>query len=331
MRGLFAGALLLTLVAAASAEEPVRLRIAYAGAPAQMTPILYERPELLKHYGKSYTVEPVAVRGSGPQIIQLAVGELEIGALAPNTFALAIQNAGLADLRIIGDATRDGNGDYFSSEYAVRTNSPIHTIEDLKGKILATNGIGGATDTGLRKLLHDHGLEDKRDLSIVEIEFSNMLAALVGGKIDLGSMTAQTAYEGKKLGQIRVIARMKDAMGPQDSIFWTARASFIAAHRAALVDYFEDTQTALHWFLDPKNRPDAIAILARFTKEKPEDLNGWAFTKDDGYHEPDARPDLDMIQHNIDELRELGQVKQPVDVKAHADLSMLEEAAARRK
>ncbi len=333
VRQVLGSALLVLALAAADgrAEEPLRLRIAYAGAPAQMTPILYDRPELLKHYGKSYFVEPVAVRGSGPQIIQLAVGELEIGALAPNTFALAIQNAGLTDLRIIGDATRDGNGDYFSSEYSVRADSPIRTIEDLRGKVLATNGIGGATDTGLRKLLHDHGLEDKRDLRIVEIEFSNMLAALVGGKIDLGSMTAQTAYDGKKRGQIRVLARMKDAMGPQDSVFWTARASFVAAHRAALVDYFEDTQTALHWFLDPANRPDAIAILARFTKLPAEDLNGWAFTTGDGYHEPDARPDLDMIQHNVDELRELGVVKQALDIKSHADLSLLEEALARRR
>jgi ABC-type nitrate/sulfonate/bicarbonate transport system substrate-binding protein len=314
--------------AQASADAPLRLRIAYAGAPAQMTPILYEQAALLKHYGRSYVVAPVLVRGSGPQIIQLAVGELEIGALAPNTFALAIENAHMNDLRIIGDATRDGIGDYFSSEYSVLADSPIRTVEDLKGKVLATNGIGGATDTGLRKLLHDHGLEDKRDVQIVEIAFPNIYPALLQGKIALGSLVQPWAYESRKSGKARVLARMRDAMGPQDSVFWVARASFIAAHRAALVDYFEDTQNALHWFLDPKNRVAAITILARFNKQ-PDSAYEWAFTKEDGYHQPDARPDLDMIQHNIDTLRALGEVKAPLDVKSHADLSLVDEAARR--
>ncbi len=57
----------------------------------------------------------------------------------------------------------------------------------------------------------------------------------------------------------------------------------------------------------------------------------WAFTKEDFARDPDLRPDLASLQQNVDMLKDLGLIKQSVDVKAHSDLSMLEEAVARLK
>src|SRR5262245_52903739 len=77
----------------AASADPVRLRVAWVAVPGQLTPILYENKSILKHYGTSYTVEPVRVPGSGPQLTALASGELEIAQFAPAAFALAVQNA----------------------------------------------------------------------------------------------------------------------------------------------------------------------------------------------------------------------------------------------
>jgi NitT/TauT family transport system substrate-binding protein len=41
------------------------------------------------------------------------------------------------------------------------------------------------------------------------------------------------------------------------------------------------------------------------------------------------RPDLAALQKNVDMTRELGFVKASLDVKAHSDLSLVEEAAKR--
>ncbi|MDB5595812.1 MAG: transporter substrate-binding protein [Hyphomicrobiales bacterium] len=311
------------------AAEPLSVRIAWSTTPTEMMPILFEKKEILKHFGKSYVAEMVRVRGSGPQITAMAAGALEVGTLAPNTFVLAIQNAQLDDLKVVADSGRDGHEDYFSSEYVVLPDSPIKTVKDLKGKVLATNGIGGATDMGLRKLLRDAGLDDKKDVKIVEVEFPNMEAALAEKRIDMASMALPFAYTAKKNGHVRVLARMKDSMGPNEKNFLVIRGGFIAAHRAALVDLFEDMLIATKWFLDPKNRTEALEIIARYNKAPVAGFSEWTFTKEDTYHPTDMKPDLEMLQRNIVTLLNLGYLKANIDVQAHSDMTLLQDAEAR--
>ena len=70
------------------------------------------------------------------------------------------------------------------------------------------------------------------------------------------------------------------------------------------------------------------AIAGTVTKQPPERF-GWLFTKNDYYRSPDMRPDLAALQKNVDMTHELGFVKASFDVKAHSDLSLIEEAAKR--
>jgi hypothetical protein len=53
---------------AARAGEPVRIRVGWVVATTQVTPLLLEKKDLLRHYGKSYTFEPVHFNDSTPQI-----------------------------------------------------------------------------------------------------------------------------------------------------------------------------------------------------------------------------------------------------------------------
>ena len=52
----------------------------------------------------------------------------------------------------------------------------------------------------------------------------------------------------------------RDAVGPTQAVIWAIRGDVIAAHRPALIDFFEDHIRAVRWFLDPKNRDAALAI-----------------------------------------------------------------------
>jgi NitT/TauT family transport system substrate-binding protein len=324
-------ATLLLLVAATSAEaaEPLTLRIGWAVVPGQLTALIFAKPDLLAHYGKSYTADLVRFRGSAPQITALAAGELDLAALAFSSFGLAIQNAGMSDLRVIGDLYQDGIDGYYANEYMVRADSPIQKPDDLKGKVLATNGLGGAIDMGLRKIMRDHGLEDRRDFRVVEIQFPNMLAALEEKKVDLIGLVTPFSRLAKESGKTRTLFTIKDAMGETQTTLLAARAPFIAAHRAALVDFFEDWQHALHWYYDPANRGEALAMIAALTKEPAESFAQWVFTKDDYYRDPEARPNLAALQRNLDLQKELGFLKISIHVNDYADLSLVDEAAQR--
>src|SRR5207302_2423512 len=111
--------------------------------------------------------------------------ELEIATLAYTTLAIAIQNAGMGHLRVIGDDFRDGVEGYYSQDYMVLTDGPIRKVEDLKGKVVATNAAGSAVDVATRAMLRKFGLEDKRDYTVVEAPFSAMRAMLAEKKVDI--------------------------------------------------------------------------------------------------------------------------------------------------
>ena len=328
-----AAAAALSLILATSlarADAPLTIRIAWAAVPGQLPAVLYQKRDILRHYGTSYTVEPVYSRGSGTQITALASGELQMALYAPSALALTIERAQMDDIRIIGDATRDGFGDYYSRQYMVRGGSAIETIDDLKGKVLGVNSISGAMDMALRSGLRRHALEDKRDYQIVEVDFPNMFAMLTSGKIDLGCFTTPFSFTAEKSGDVRTLFTMKDLVGEQDITIMAARQSFIAAHRAALVDFFADSQRAMRWFYDPANRAEVLAIISAFTKQPVAAYEDWLFTKADDYRDPDLRPNLDAVQHDVDREVELGFLKEGFDVKRYADLSLIDDAAKER-
>ena len=318
-----------TLMIASARAEPLKIRAGWAVVPAQLTSIIFENKDILKHYGTSYTFEPIRFRGSAPQITALAAGEIDIAAFAFSTFGLAIQNAKMEDIRVIGDLYQDGIPGYYTSQYVVRADSPIKTSEDLKGKVLASNGIGGAIDMAMRKMLRDHGLEEKRDYSIVEIQFPNMIATLEEKKVDLAGLVTPFSIDAEKNGLSRTLFTIKDAMGETQTTLMAARKPFIDKNRAALVDFFEDVQRATRWYLDPANHDAAVEIIAKFTKQPKAEFADLVFTKDDYYHDPDARPNLKALQSNLKDQKTLDFLKIDIDVAKYADLSLVDEAAKR--
>ena len=129
------------IAGSAKAEEPLKIRIGWSTMPGHMIPVLYSKPEILKYYGKSYTVEPILFRGSTPQLTAMAAGETDMGAFAPLALALAVQKAHL-DVKAVAYIIQDGLPDYHSDSFFVRTDSGIKSVMDLKGKRIGMNAIG---------------------------------------------------------------------------------------------------------------------------------------------------------------------------------------------
>jgi sulfonate transport system substrate-binding protein len=330
LRSVLAGTILLA-VGTAHGAEPVKIRASWIVAPSDWTPLLPEKPDLMKNNGKTYAFEPVRFQGTPAVITALANNEIELGNLAFSSLALAIQNAGLEDLRIVGDQFKDGTEGHYSNQFFVLKDSPVRKVEDLKGKIVATNAAGSAVDIAMRAMLRKHGLEDKRDYTVVEAPFPTMKAMLAQKKADLASFVAPFSFD-PELGQIaRPLFSQREALGPTQMIVWVARTDFLQKNRAAMIDFFEDSVRVVRWYLDPKNHDEAVQIAAKITKLKPELFAGWLFTRKEYARSPDLLPDLAALQSNIDVQRDLGFLKGPIDVQKYADLTLVKEAAQRVK
>src|SRR5437868_10033698 len=125
--------LLVTAVGGAGgvqAQQPVKIRASWVAPVTNWASILLEKKDLARHLGKSYTLEPVRFAGTPPMVTALANGELEVANLAYSTLAIAIQNAGMDDLRIIADEFRDGVPGYYSQEYMVLADGPVKKVDD---------------------------------------------------------------------------------------------------------------------------------------------------------------------------------------------------------
>jgi len=314
-----------------AAAEPVKIRVGWIVAPASLVPLLFLKPELAKHYNKSYSFDPVHFSSSNLQITAISQGEIDIASFGYTSFPLAIQNGGLSDLRIIADEIQDGAPGYYSGPYFVRKDSGISKIEDMKGKIAATNGLGSGVDIVIRAALHKHGLEATRDYTMIEAPFPAHKAILKEKKADLVVGVLPFSYDPELNEFAKPLFDTRSGIGPIALSFWTARKPFIDKNRAALVDLMEDYGRVLRWLYDPANHKAAVELTAGYLKRPPAAFDSWLFTNKDFYRDADAKPDLKVVQSSIDKVKDLGFIKETVEVSKYADLSLVEEAAKRQR
>jgi sulfonate transport system substrate-binding protein len=329
---LVASLLLVFATAASRADEPTKLRIGWITVPIALAPIMSTKQDVTRHLGKSYTIEAIHFAGTTPQITALASGDLDIAELSYSSFALAIQNAHLDDLRMIADSLQDGVNAY-SGPFVVRKDGPVKTIEDLKGKTVCVNVIGAGIDIGMRAILRRHGLEAGRDYNVIEANFVNQVQLLAEGKVDMTTTVSESVNDEELQRIARPLFDLKEAMGgPTQILARAARATDIAKNRAAMVDFFEDEIREWHWYLDPKNRAEALQIVADFNKKPASFYDSYIWTNDkDLYHDPDDRLNVDALQRNYKTQKEAGFLNIDIDARHYADLSIVDEAAKRVK
>ena len=124
MRGcsliLFLGLAVVSGAGGAYAAEPLKIRLAWAVVPSELSPILFVKPGIARHVGVKYTVEPIHFAAAPLMITALATGEVDVAPFSYSTIPNAVQNAGLADLRIIADEFQDGVEGYYTNQFMVR-------------------------------------------------------------------------------------------------------------------------------------------------------------------------------------------------------------------
>jgi sulfonate transport system substrate-binding protein len=319
------------LAANSAGADPLKIRMSYVVPIGNWASILYEKKDVMQHYGKSYETEVTRYTGTTFMITALGAGELDIADLAYSSFPIAVQNASMADLRIIGDEVQDGAQGHQSGRYYVLNDGPIKTVKDLKGGVLASVGPGTAVDIAMRAMLKKSGMIEKRDYTMVTAAFPAMKAMLLEKKAQL--VAAVQPFEGDPEFQAKahpLFNNIEALDGPSQFVIFCAKDAWLKKNKTAVVDWLEDMIRAIHWYQDPKNKDAAMEIFARITKA-PKESFAYKFGKEDNYQDPNMMPNLTALQHTIDIMQELDFLKAKFDVSKYTDLSYVKEAAARVK
>ena len=326
----FAAVLAITFAATEPASaEPVKLRIGWVVPVTNLASILFAKDGIARHNGKSYVIETSRFQGSTQQITALATGDLDFALLGFTSVPYAVENAGMTDARVAIGELQDGAPGYYSHEFFVLADGPIKRVEDLKGRVVATNAFGSAVDIAMRVQLKKHGLEFKRDYTVIEASFPAMKAMLAEKKVDLIPGVLPFSMDPELRQIARPLFTQADAIGIGELGTWTARANFLAGKRAAVVDFMEDYLRAVRFYIDPANHNEAVEIAAKFSKLPRAVFDSWLFTHKDYYRNPKGFADGNALQATFTIQRELGFLKTDIDARKYLDLSLIEEAAKR--
>jgi NitT/TauT family transport system substrate-binding protein len=310
--------------AEAQQQQPFKIKLQYAST-TQLVPLIPIAPKnLYRHYGKSYTVEPVFMAGAGPALTAYAANEVHIATLNPQSMANAVATAKLEIQAFVQVFSTDVPGAASSEFWAL---DHIKKVEDLRGRPVGINTRGSTPEAGARIWLAKHGLKDG-DWQPVEMPFSAGLAALEAKRVDCTILVLPFNLLARNKPGMHKLFTVGDALGPSESVLWTAKPEFLEKNRAMLVDMVEDHIRFRRWVLSPNTRMEAIKMIAEIDKRAPETYD-YLFTEKDQYRHPDGLINKERFQKNVIDLHNAGTAAAAIDANKHIDTSIVREAAGR--
>ena len=157
----------------------------------------------------------------------------------------------------------------------VLNDGPIQKIEDLKGKVVATNAEGSGVDVAMRAMLRKHGLEANRDYTVVEAPFPAMKSMLAEKKVDLIPAVLPFSLRSRtEENRARRCSCKRDAIGVTAHGRDVAGAQAVHRRAPRRAGRFSRRHAAHHALVcrseEPRGR-DAISS-AQLTKQPPSDL-----------------------------------------------------------
>lgn len=306
-----------------------KIRYATGGGigPNEMETIIYLdylKKNVLKHYGKSYTVDMTFTRGTPEAAALLAAGQADVATLSFAAFATVVDKGAVSGgLSIISDNYQDGHKGFASNTFFVLKDSPIQTVKDLKGKKVGVNAFGSAVDLALRVVLRKNGLDPRRDVEIVEVAFPNIASAIREKRVDCGVLVIPfLAVEAAK-GDFRTLFTGGDAFGQSSVVMQVVTNNFLKANTGAVKDFLSDYVDGLAWYYAPENRAKALEIIADFTKSPKQVLDSYFATGHDYFRDPNGCVSAEVIQRPIDAMVEEKLIARRIDVSKYMNLGLL--------
>jgi len=186
------------------------------------------------------TVRTEIMQGGAAAIPAIQGGDLDIAYGAWPSFLIANQN-GVA-LRAVADGVTATSG--FTELLAAAGSDLEGRPAGMAGKTVALNTLGNIGELALRYTLQNAGLE-YRDVSVVEIPFPDMGAALENGSVDvIWSVEPGVSSNKASIGAVTVIDSFVDEMDGFPVAGYFVSADFAEQHPNTVAAFVEALQAA---------------------------------------------------------------------------------------
>lgn len=322
------GAATVLLATRRARAAPVPIRFATGGGlgSSEIETVIYSLampPASLPRLGQDYSLNMTFTSGTPQAAALLAAGQADMATLSCSALAAGLlKDAFPSGLTIISDNYQDGHTGYASNGFYVLEDSPIRTVADLRGKIVAVNAFGSAVDLIARVALKRQGIDPRRDLQMVEIALPNIGGAIRQKRVDCGVLVLPFQAVETKAGGVRPVFSAADALGPSSVVFNVVSNAFLKAHPDAVRAMLSDYVGALRHLYSPANHDTAVSVTAALTKLPPVSLD-YVMTERDYFRAPSGSLDSSLIQKPIDALVELGLLPGAVPVAQYVDMQFL--------
>jgi NitT/TauT family transport system substrate-binding protein len=233
-----------------SADNPKKLRLAYAGWEIG-TAVSYIGVDggLFKQHG--IEIEELPIRDTFSAGVQSLMGvDLLIGFGSPLAVLQPVANG--ADLTMIGSHVS-------FDQYGMGVGSAINEVKDLKGKKIGVSALGARSDLVARVILRRAGLDPGKDVDMVAAGLAPTRAAALSKNLVQGApFRHDLVAEAQKLG-IKVLD-VKSVPMVSDLLLTTR--SFIKREEETVRRFMKGYAAAIQYFVS--KRGESLAILKKY-------------------------------------------------------------------
>lgn len=311
----------LLLLWLAPSHSQTKIRIGYGQFTNEIV-LLAMDMGLLKRPGIQVEFVGFPTLGRIPEL--MAAGKIDVGVFAVPAFVNAVDKG----VNVVAVANVMGMS-VPPVSYVTMADSGINKIEDLRGRTIAVSTFGGNFDLYLRYMLEKHGLDPKKDVTILEMPLPQTLAAVTAKKVDAGVLTAlyYTAAKEKYGDKIKLLFNFKDLDALQGlswvSLVLGANKDFVAKNREELKKMLEGYLEAVKFYKDQFS--ESLKTINKYLKS-PDMMKSRPF--EISY---DAKVDIRSIDMDIKIMRRFGYIKGSFSGREIVDNSLLDEVSATKK
>jgi len=233
-------------------QENVTIKLAAVPLPHHLS---YFVAEDKKMFGESLNIQPeFQWKGGGEMIKAMLAGDIDIAMLGVGPAAIAIDKG--AEIAIIMPIQTGG--------LAIVSSPDIGTLEDLKGKKIATLPKGSIQDVAYHKILRYYGISEDEIEQITTIPYTEVPKALMNHQID-AALTAGPVFNLVVTGDAKILLDTTEVWPNHPSNVIVVRKDFAEKHPDAVKAFVKGIKDAQKYIKDYPE--ESIQILINKQKE----------------------------------------------------------------